>query len=116
MAVVISLRKGLPSAGLIAGPSAWAISFQASYVIVPWQCANMIRIVPWLSALGILVALAGCLLSYRAWAAASHGWDTPAAGRRCAFVAALGIATAALFALVLAMQGMASFMFEGCER
>src|SRR5687768_14692367 len=31
-------RRGMPWAGLVAGPTAWAVNTQIGYALVPWVC------------------------------------------------------------------------------
>jgi hypothetical protein len=112
------LEKGLPSAGLYAGPVAWLVSTQANYSLVPWVCAHKIPVTPLLAAVLVLVSLFGGFLSWRALANASpipHP-DATGAGRPHRFVAAIGIMMAVLFALVIAVHGAAGMVFDGCER
>jgi hypothetical protein len=112
------LEKGLPSAGLYAGPAAWFVSTQANYSLVPWVCAHKIPVIPFLAAVLVVVCLFGGFLSWRAFAVAGSipRPDTTGAGRPHRFVAALGIMMAVLFALVIAVQGVAGVVFDGCER
>lgn len=109
------LRNGISWAGLLAGPAAWAVSFQTGYALVPWQCANGSGLVPWISAAGIVAALAGGLLSWRAWNAPLLSPGPPAHKRTRVFVAALSVGAASLFALVMILQLLAGLIFEGCE-
>jgi len=109
------LQAGVPWAGLAAGPAAWAVSTQLNYALASWACARgAALVVAGLALLFVLAALGGGLLSWRAWRA------TPAApreegGRPHHFLAAIGILTAVLFALVILMQGVAGLVFSGCE-
>jgi hypothetical protein len=112
------LQNGLPSAGLYAGPAAWFISTQASYALVPWVCASKVPAIPLVAAALVILSLFGGFLSWRAFASASplpHA-DATGAGRPHRFVAAVGIMMAVLFALVIAVQGVAGVVFNGCER
>ena len=112
------VTRGLPSAGLFAGPLAWFVSTQGNYALTPWMCANKTPVVPMLAAAMVAISLFGGFLSWRAFASASplpHP-DVTGAGRPHRFVAAIGIMMAVLFALVIAVQGMAGVVFNGCER
>jgi hypothetical protein len=112
------VARGLPSAGLYAGPLAWFVSTQGNYALTPWMCANKTPVVPMLAAVLFVICLAGGLLSWRALASANSvpQADPTGAGRPHRFVAALGIMMAVLFALVIAVQGVAGIVFNGCER
>lgn len=112
------LERGVPSAGLYAGPFAWFISTQGNYALVPWVCAHKLPVIPILAAVLIMVSLFGAVLSWRAFAssgAVPHG-DSTGAGRPHRFVAVVGIMMAMLFALVILVQGAAGVVFDGCER
>jgi hypothetical protein len=104
------LGRGVPWAGLAAGPAAWGAAFQASYAFADWQCAHTLHPTPWLLALALTVALAGALLT---WPALSEGPSTTHTRR---FLAWLSLLTALLFALVIALQLVAALIFTGCER
>jgi hypothetical protein len=112
------LARGLPSAGLYAGPAAWFVSTQGNYALTPWMCANKMPIVPILAAILVALSLFGGFLSWRAFAAARSvpARDETGAGRPHRFVAAIGIMMAALFALTITVQGIAGVVFTGCER
>ena len=62
------VAKGLPSAGIYAGPGAWLVDTQANYALVPWICAHQFRLVPLVALAMVLVSLSGGFLSWRAWA------------------------------------------------
>jgi|SRR4051812_2263155 hypothetical protein len=111
------LEKGLPSAGIYAGPIAWLISTQANYALVPWVCAHKVRIIPMVALALIAASLFGAFLSWRAYAASpSPPEDASGDGRPHRFVAVVGMFTAVLFALVIAVHGAAGLVFSGCER
>jgi hypothetical protein len=112
------VARGLPSAGLYAGPLAWFVSTQGNYALTPWMCANKTPFVPMLAAVLVAISLFGGFLSWRAFASASpvpHA-DVTGAGRPHRLIAAVGIMMAVLFALVIAVQGVAGIVFTGCER
>lgn len=125
------LKLGLPSAGLFAGPAAWLISTQANYALAPWTCEHGIQAVPILAVPLVVVSLAGGLLSWRAFKRQQN--DDEAAlpipsrpraaslgpiegGRPHRLVAAIGVLIALLFAITIAVHGVAGLVFNGCER
>ena len=112
------VARGLPSAGLYAGPLAWFVSTQGNYALTPWMCAHKTPVVPMLAAVLVAVSLIGGFVSWRAYASASPTpqEDVTGAGRPHRFVAAIGIMMAVLFALVIVVQGIAGVVFDGCER
>jgi hypothetical protein len=112
------IAKGLPSAGLYAGPLAWFVSTQGNYALTPWMCANKTPVVPMLAAILVAISLFSGFLSWRAFARAGSAPDpdVTGAGRPRRFIAAVGIMMAVLFALVIAVHGIAGVVFNGCER
>jgi hypothetical protein len=111
-------RDGVPSAGLFTGAVAWLISTQLNYALVPWVCATgMSWVVPVCSAMLMAVSLAGGWVSWRAWGGADvASADESAIAHPRRFLAGIGILSAVLFALVIATQGSAGFVLQGCER
>jgi len=111
-------QAGVPSAGLFAGAAAWLVSTQLNYALVTWICANgMSWIVPATAAVLTAMSLAGGFLSWRAWGVAdlsSAEDSTNAQPRR--LLAGIGMLSAVLFALVIALQGSAALVLHGCER
>ena len=111
-----ALRVGTSWAGLLAGPLAWGISTQLNYALVEWQCERKLPVIPLAALVLALFALAGGALSWRAW---QHGGASFKPEREFGterFVSMLGMLTAALFALVVVMQGMASLILDECTR
>lgn len=118
MTMASSTASDFPWAGLLAGPGAWAVNTQAAYALVNWSCVTRLSPVPFLSAALLLVALTGAFLSWQAWRRLPHrtpvGEPTSHQPRR--LVAGIGVLLGILFALVIAVQGAAGLMFDGCER
>ncbi len=112
------LTRGLPSAGIYAGPTAWLISTQANYSLVPWVCASQIHIIPVVAVAMAGVSLLGGFLSWRGYVTATptpHP-DSTGAGRPHRFVALIGVGIALLFATIIIVHGIAGMVFHGCER
>src|SRR4051812_22193533 len=59
--------KGLPSAGVFAGPVAWALSTQTNYALVPWTCAHQIRVIPIVALVLAIASLTGGYFSWQAY-------------------------------------------------
>lgn len=110
--------RGLPSAGIYAGPTAWLLDTQANYALVPWVCAHQIRLVPLVAVLMAAASLLGGFLSWRGYvtAAPTPRPDSTGAGRPHRFVALIGIGMALLFTAIIGVQGIAGLVFHGCER
>ena len=110
-------RRGVPWAGLAAGPGAWAVNLQANYAAVPWICAHRVNFVPTLALVLASFALAGAVLSWQAWRAASSvGDETGSGGAPAHLLAGISIMSGILFALVILTQGAAALVLDGCER
>ena len=110
-----TVRLGLSWGGLFAGPLAWAASTQVNYLLVSWQCTHEVPIVPTLAVVLAIGALAGGVLSWRAGGGETGSTPKPEA-KTDHFVATLGVLAAALFALVILMQGLAGLILDGCVR
>ena len=112
------ISRGLPSAGIYAGPGAWLISTQFNYAAVPWVCAHQIPLIPIVALVMMGLSLFGGFLSWRGYAAApvTPLPDSTGGGRPHRFVALMGIAIALLFTIVILLHGAAGLVFHGCER
>lgn len=106
-----------PSAGLILGALAWATSTQLNYALVPWVCTSRIPVIPAIAAVLAVIALIGVFLSLRAYRrqATTFQSETPKAGAPHELLALIGILSGSLFAVIILMQGLASFFLTGCE-
>ena len=111
-------RAGIPSPGLWAGPIAWIVSLQAKYSLVPVVCLLEVTLIHPLTLVTVLISAGGGYLSWRAWEtmSAEPAADRSGGGRPRSFVAGMGVLSAALFTLLILMQGAAAFVFDGCER
>src|SRR5919206_1840314 len=99
------ISRGLPSAGIFAGPAAWLLDTQFNYSAVPWVCAHQFPLVPLVALVMAALSLSGGFLSWRAYAAAAPTPypDSTGAGRPHRFVALMGIAMALLFTVVIVL-------------
>lgn len=109
-----AIRTGVSWAGLVSGPSAWAITLQLDYSIAFWQCHAGFRATVLFSLIGAAVALAGTLLSWQA-IHGRHSATPPRAARTRAFLARTSVGIGALFTLVVLAQVLAGLIFSGCE-
>ena len=105
------------SSGIWIGALAWATSTQLNYALVSWVCASGIRVIPWIAAALAVLALAGALLSSIAfrYRAGRLETNTPAGGTPHQMLAIVWIASGVLFAVIILLQGSASFFLTGCE-
>lgn len=110
--------RGLPSAGVFAGPLAWLVDTQFNYAAVPWVCAHPGPLIPAFALLMALVSLLGGFLSWRGYAsvAPTSTPDSTGGGRPRRFLALMGVAIALLFTVVILLHGAAGIIFHGCER
>ena len=105
---------GFAAAGLFAGPAAWFLGQQLSYVLVAPSCTGGGRFTIALLNLGLLaLCLLGTWPSWRVWRDSGH--HSPAQERR-RFLGTVGTLAGLLFALVILIQGSVDLVFTGCER
>src|SRR5919108_2495444 len=107
-----ALRAGTSWGGLLAGPLAWGISTQLNYSVVEWQCEHKLPVIPLAALVLALIAAAGGVLSWRAWQYGGASFKPERELGTERFVSMLGMLTAALFALVVVIQGAASLILD----
>jgi hypothetical protein len=107
----------VPWAGLVAGPTAWAINTQLGYSLVPWICASKVNLIPPL-ALGfaLTAAFAGVLSWSSLEGSEPDSVGRHEGGRPQRLLAGVGVLAAMLFAAVILTQGAAGLVLDGCER
>jgi hypothetical protein len=102
------------AAGLFLPPTIWAIQFQGLYTFVRNACHSPHpEIIPITTAVSLLliVAVAGMSVgSWRRWRKTEH--DGSALMR---FLSAIAVASAALFGLLVLVQGLAYFFVDRCQ-
>jgi len=110
--------RGVPSAGIYAGPTAWLIDTQFNYAAVPWVCAHQVPLIPIFAGVMAALRLFGGFLFWRGYATSAPTPlpDSTGAGRPHRFLALMGIAIALLFTAIILLHGAAAFVFHGCER
>ncbi|HEY0526531.1 MAG TPA: hypothetical protein VGD08_24265 [Stellaceae bacterium] len=103
---------------LFAGPVAWFLDQEVSYVLVPWSCDTG-HLLPThiVSLAALLLAITGGVLGWRDWSrrrrTSSEEGD---ADGRAHFLALTGMLMCALFGLVILVEGVAKFYFDPCQR
>jgi hypothetical protein len=115
-----STREGifLVWAGVLAGPIGWAIELGASYAIVQWTCGTQHTFVLRLIELGSLAIVAmGAIAAWRALNAAPAGapLDGGHPDERGRFMAVLGLAACAFFALVIVALAVPPWFLNACQ-
>jgi len=107
-----------PWAGLAAGPTCWAINTQLNYALVPWFCGRGLNVVPVIAGVLVLVSVAGAVWSWLAWGR----YEGPKLrvpqqdGHSGYLLSGIGVAAGVLFAVVIAMQGLAALILSPCLR
>jgi hypothetical protein len=105
-------------AGILAGPVAWAFDLEASYAVVKWVCQTQNHEVLFLITLvSLAVVLAGAIFSWKALIRTSNETSTDG-GRprqRARFMAVLGVASCALFALQILAGAIPHWMLDACQ-
>ena len=104
--------------GVVAGPAAWALDLTASYALVKWTCLSdrqsMLHVLT-------MVALVGCAGGAAvSWMALQHSADAmPTDGgdprQRAHFMAILGLASCALFALTIGAAAIPLWVLDACH-
>lgn len=102
---------------LLAGPVAWMTGLNADYSLVRVACAKSTMLPLHLVTLVTLgLALAGGVVAWREWH--RTGREPPGEGgspvERARFMSAVGIMTAAFFALVILAQWAAKLFLDPC--
>ena len=104
--------------GILAGPVSWAVDLETSYAIVKWTCATGNgRPFQLLTAAALAFTAAGAAVSWRALQQTRS--DGPEDGvrprQRARFMAILGLATSALFALTIAAAAIPWGILDACH-
>jgi hypothetical protein len=104
--------------GLAVGPAAWAIDTQLNYALVDWACAKGWNPTPAIAAVLTLISLAAAASSFVAWQRHDGpGMPIPEQdGHPRQLLSGIGVAAGVLFAVVIALQGLAGLMLGPCLR
>jgi hypothetical protein len=116
--MVPARQGGYSGMGFFAGAFAWAASSMIGYILVPHSCNTRMMLSAFASAAGLLVAIAGGAISWRAdriLQAVNVAAAMPGRQARI-FIARFSVLSAAVFAFAMLLQLAASFIFNGCER
>jgi hypothetical protein len=105
-------------AGLALGPAAWAIDTQLNYSMLGWSCGKGWNPVPVIAAVLAAISLAGAASSFAAWRRHDGpGMPIPEQdGHPRHLLSGIGVAAGVLFAIVIALQGIAGVLLEPCLR
>jgi hypothetical protein len=104
-------------AGFAAGPVCWFAQQELALLLVPASCGGRPWITPLLGALfGVVLAVAAFLSWRCARALPAAGDRAGFSERRTRFIAVLGSVSPLFFLAAIAWQGIAGFVYSGCER
>ena len=104
--------------GLAIGPASWALATQLNYALVDWSCGKGRNPAPVIAAVLAAISLAGAASSFVAW----QRHEAPRIplieqdGRPRSLLAGIGVAAGVLFAIVIALQGIAGLLVGPCLR
>jgi hypothetical protein len=103
------LTKHWPSMGVFGGAFFWFLAHEIGFFFSGHACKYSV-VIKLIHIVSILGSLASGFISYKSWE------DAKATGsQRHIFTALLGMASAALFSIVILYQGIAAFIYSGCE-
>jgi len=105
-------------AGILAGPVAWAFDLEASYAVVKWACHTQNHeVLPLITLVSLAVVLAGAIFSWKALIRTSNetSMDGGQPRQRARFMAVLGVASSALFALQIFAGAIPHWMLDACQ-
>jgi hypothetical protein len=104
--------------GILAGPVAWLTQFLINYALVRLECIRHSQIgLRLVSGIFLAVVISGGIVSAiyftktREQSAASEKLSA-----RRHFMAAMGIFSATLYSLAIVMQGVATFIWDPCQK
>ncbi len=104
--------------GILAGPIAWAFNLMASYAVVKWVChTNRESILQLITFGSLAVVIGAAAVSWIAFTRTAH--DEPTDGgrprQRARFMAMLGLASSALFALQILAGAVPHWVLDACQ-
>jgi len=105
-------------AGILAGPIAWAFDLEASYAVVKWACHTQNQqVLPLITMASLAVVLAGAIFSWKALIRTSNETSTDGdrPRQRARFMAVLGLASCALFALQIIAGAIPHWVLDACQ-
>jgi len=104
--------------GILAGPIAWAFDLEVRYALVKWTCVSQRpALLHAVTAASLLVVAAGACVSWLALqrTAAHVPIDGGGPRQRAQFMATLGLASSALFALAIVAGAIPQWMLDACQ-
>jgi hypothetical protein len=110
--------SAFPWAGLAVGPAAWATNTQLNYALLNWSCGRGWSPTPAIAAVLTVISLAAGALSFLVWQR-HEGLRISIPepdGRTQRLLSGIGFAAGVLFAVVIALQGLAALLLGPCLR
>jgi len=106
--------------GVLLAPTAFLLNLEFAYLVVDWGCKRASMppgAVHLVHAACLLLAAVGALVAWRRWRAAGAHWPGELGGPegRTRFMAGLGVATSAMFALAILAQWVPSLVLHTCR-
>ena len=104
--------------GLFAGPAAFLLNLQISYMLAPQSCrAGSTLALHVTNVVCLALAVAGGLVAWRSWGRTGREWPGEEGGviSRSRFMAALGVMTSALCALLVVAQWIPTLFLSPCQ-
>ena len=104
--------------GILSGPMAWSLDIGVSYALVKWTCvAHRQDVLRLLTAAALAMVTAGAAVSWTALQRTRD--DSPEDGgqprQRARFMALLGLASCALFAVAIAAAAIPWWVLDACH-
>ena len=104
--------------GLFLAPAVFFVHLQLTYLMVPWACVQQTTL--WLhvaGVAGVLLAALGTAIAWVTWVRVGREAPGEAAGPapRARLLAVCGVATSAMFVLLLLAQWATAFFISPCQ-
>lgn len=104
--------------GMFLAPATFFAHLQVAYLLVPWACERQTTL--WLHVTGaaaVLLAAAGTAIAWLTWVRVGRHAPGEAAGPapRARLLAIVGVATSAMFVLLLLAQVATAFFIPPCQ-
>jgi hypothetical protein len=104
--------------GILAGPVAWALDLMVSYALVQWTCSTQRQgLLHLISFAALALVFCGAVTSWLALqrTAAGAATDGGQPRQRARFMAVLGLASCALFAVTIVAGAIPRWMLDACQ-
>jgi hypothetical protein len=104
--------------GILAGPVAWALDLGVSYALVKWSCSSQRdTLLHLITPAALAVVAAGAIVSAVALQQVAHQppGDGDAPGQRARFMAVLGLASCAMFAVTIVAGAIPQWVLDACQ-